>query len=133
MPVLSPEASSAERSRQSAADLARAAPVADTRPARPRLCYVACPTSLTLGSANAIQTYTTLRELRRLAPETLALVPRWLAEPTRFAEVGARHLPRPAIGKLSRLYRSTLWYYAERSVFAAMTAAVVLWQQLRRR
>jgi glycosyltransferase involved in cell wall biosynthesis len=132
MPVLSPEAS-AEPSRQAVPDRARAAPLAAAGTARPRLCYVACPTSLTLGSANAIQTYTTLRELRRLAPETLALVPRWLGEPTRFGEVGARHLPRPAIGKLSRLYRSTLWYYAERSVFAAMTAAVVLWQRLRRR
>jgi glycosyltransferase involved in cell wall biosynthesis len=90
-----------------------------------RLIYIAYPTSLALRSANAIQTYTTLRELHRLAPETLALVPRWFGEPTRFGEVGARHLPRPAIGKLSRFYRTTLLYYAERSVFAAMTAAVV--------
>ena len=44
-----------------------------------RLLYVACPTSLTLGSANAVQTWSTLKELRRLAPETRALVPRWLA------------------------------------------------------
>ena len=28
------------------------------------LCYIAYPTSLTLQSANALQTYTTLRELR---------------------------------------------------------------------
>ena len=91
-----------------------------------RLAYIAYPTSLTLQSANAIQTYTTLRELRQLAPTTLALIPRWLREPSRFAEVGARHLPRPAIGKLSKFKKSTLWYYAERSVFAAMTAAVVL-------
>jgi glycosyltransferase involved in cell wall biosynthesis len=98
-----------------------------------RICYVACPTSLTLESANAIQTHTTLRELTRRAPATLALVPRWLREPSRFAEVGARHLPRPAIGKLSRLYRTTLWYYAERSVFAAMTAGAVLWERVRGR
>jgi glycosyltransferase involved in cell wall biosynthesis len=98
-----------------------------------RLAYIAYPTSLTLGSANAIQTYTTLRELRRRAPDTLALVPRWLREPTRFGEIGVRHLPRPAIGKLSRLYRSTLWYYAERAVFAAMTAALIGWEQLRGR
>ncbi|MFL5801744.1 MAG: glycosyltransferase [Roseiflexaceae bacterium] len=98
-----------------------------------RIVYIAYPTSLTLGSANAIQTYTTLRELRRIAPGTLALVPRWLREPSRFGEVGARHLPRPAVGKLSRLYRSTLWYYAERSLFAAMTAAVVGWERLRGR
>jgi glycosyltransferase involved in cell wall biosynthesis len=98
-----------------------------------RLCYVACPTSLTLQSANAIQTWTTLRELRLRAPLTLALIPRFGRERSRFSEVGARHLPRPALGKLSRLYRSTLWYYAERSVFAAMTAAVVLFERFRGR
>lgn len=96
-----------------------------------RLTYIAYPTSLMLKSANAIQTYSTLRELMRIAPDTLALVPRWLHEPTRFGEVGARHLLRPAIGKLSRLHRSTLWYYAERSVFAAMTAAVVAAERVR--
>jgi glycosyltransferase involved in cell wall biosynthesis len=100
---------------------------------QPRLCYVACPTSLTLESANAIQTYLTLRELLRLAPSTIALVPRWLREPSRFGEVGATHLLRPAVGKLSRLYSSTLWYYAERSLFGAMTAIVVAWQRLRGR
>ncbi len=94
---------------------------------------MACPTSLTLESANAIQTHTTLLELTRQAPATLALVPRWLREPSRFTEVGARHLPRPAIGKLSRLYRTTLWYYAERSIFAAMTAGAVLWERIRGR
>ena len=97
------------------------------------MLYVACPTSLTLQSANAVQTWSTLRALRRLAPQTLALVPRWFAEPTRFSEVGARHLLRPAVGKLSRLYRTTLWSYAERSLFAAMTAAVALSLGLRGR
>ncbi len=98
-----------------------------------RIAYIAYPTSLTLRSANAIQTYTTLRELRRRSPTTLAIIPRWLGEPSRFEEVGARHLQRPAVGKLSRLYRSTLWYYGERSIFAAMTAAVVLGERLRGR
>jgi len=96
-----------------------------------RIAYIAYPTSLTLRSANAIQTYTTLRELRRRAPATLAIIPRWLGEPSRFEELGARHLQRPAIGKLSRLYRSTLWYYAERSIFAAMTAAALLGERWR--
>lgn len=99
----------------------------------PRIAYVAYPTSLNLRSANAIQTHTTLRELRKLAPSSLAIIPRWLNEPSRFVEVGALHLPRPAIGKLSRLHKSTLWYYAERSVFAAMTAAIVAWEGLRGR
>ena len=66
-------------------------------------------------------------------PSSMALVPRWPGEPSRFGEVGARHLLRPAVGKLSRLHRSTLWYYAERSIFAAMTAAVVAWERLRGR
>lgn len=87
------------------------------------LVYIAYPTSLTLQSANAIQTYATLRELRARRPDTLALIPRWGREPSRFGEVGAIHLPRPAIGKLSRLYKSTLLYYLEHSVFALMTAA----------
>ncbi|KAB8141127.1 glycosyltransferase family 4 protein [Chloroflexia bacterium SDU3-3] len=96
-----------------------------------RLAYIAYPTSLLLRSANAIQTHTTLRELRRIAPDTLALIPRWLGEPSRFTALGAHHLLRPAIGKLSRLRRSTLWYYAERSLFAAMTAAVVAQERRR--
>jgi glycosyltransferase involved in cell wall biosynthesis len=98
-----------------------------------RFVYIAFPTNLILLSANAIQSYTTLRVLRELAPATLALVPRWPGEPSRFGEVGARHLIRPAVGKLSRLHRSTLWYYAERSIFAAMTAAAVVGEQLRGR
>ena len=89
------------------------------------IVYIAYPTSLTLQSANAIQTFTTLRELRARRPATLALIPRWGREPSRFAELGVRHLPRPAIGKLSRLYRSTLLYYLEHSAFAFMTAAVL--------
>lgn len=89
------------------------------------IAYIAYPTSLTLQSANALQTYTTLRELRARRPDTLALIPRWGREPSRFAELGARHLPRPAIGKLSRLHKSTLLYYLEHSAFALMTAALL--------
>ena len=98
-----------------------------------RLFYVACPTSLRLQSANAIQTWTTLRELRRAQPDTVAVVPRWPGEPSRFGEVGARHLLRPAVGKLSRFHRSTLWYYAERSIFAFMSAATALLEGLQGR
>ena len=94
---------------------------------------MACPTSLTLASANAVQTFSTLRELRRLAPDLLAIVPRWGGEPSRFTEVGVVHLLRPAVGKLSRLYRTTLWSYLERSLFAAMTAAYALGSALRGR
>lgn len=90
------------------------------------LCYIAYPTSLTLQSANALQTYTTLRELRARRPDTLAFIPRWGREPSRFSAVGATHLPRPAIGKLSRLHRSTLLYYLEHTLFAWMCAAALL-------
>lgn len=99
----------------------------------PTLCYIAYPTSLTLRSANAVQTWSTLRALRALYPDLLAIIPRWQRGPSRFAEVGALHLPRPAVGRLSRLYRSTLWYYAERSLFAAMCAAVVAAERARGR
>lgn len=89
------------------------------------IVYIAYPTSLALQSANALQTYTTLRELKARRPDTLAIIPRWGREPSRFAELGALHLPRPAIGKLSRLHRSTLLYYLEHTAFALMTAAAV--------
>jgi glycosyltransferase involved in cell wall biosynthesis len=95
------------------------------------ICYIAYPTSLTLQSANALQTYTTLRELRARRPDTLAIIPRWSNEPSRFSELGALHLPRPAIGKLSRLHRSTLLYYLEHSAFALMTAAILAPQRRR--
>ncbi len=98
-----------------------------------RICYIAYPTSLLLQSANAIQTWTTLRELRRLRPETLVLIPRWPGEPSRFGEVGAVQLPRPAIGKLSRLHRTTLLYYLEHSAFAFMCACYLLAERLRGR
>ncbi len=93
------------------------------------LCYIAYPTSLTLQSANALQTYVTLRELRARRSDTLALIPRWPNEPSRFGEVGATHLPRPAIGKLSRLHRSTLLYYLEHTAFAWMCAGVLARQR----
>lgn len=98
-----------------------------------RICYLAYPTSLTLQSANAIQTWTTLRELRRLAPETLALIPRKWRDESRFAEVGAIHLPRPGIGRLSRLYKTTLLYYLEHSVWAWMCLGYLLLERLRGR
>ncbi len=91
----------------------------------PRIGYIAYPTSLQLQSANAIQTWSTLRALRDQGTGLFILIARWGRGASRFVEVGAVHLPRPALGRLSRLYRSTLWYYAERSVFAAMCALVI--------
>jgi glycosyltransferase involved in cell wall biosynthesis len=96
-----------------------------------KLCYLAYPTSLTLGSANAIQTWTTLRELRGIAPDTLAIIPSKWREPSRFRELGAVHLIRPGIGRLSRLHKSTLLYYLEHSVWAWMCFAYLLIERLR--
>lgn len=98
-----------------------------------KLCYLAYPTSLGLRSANAIQTWTTLRELRRLAPDTLALIPRKGREPSRFGELGAVHLPRPGIGRLSRFYKTTLLYYLEHSAWAWMCLVYLLLERLRGR
>jgi glycosyltransferase involved in cell wall biosynthesis len=69
--------------------------------------------------------------LRRLAPDALVIVPRMRRGASAFDELGVVHLPRIAIGRLSRLYRTTLLYYAERSAFALMVAAY-LWLQARR-
>jgi glycosyltransferase involved in cell wall biosynthesis len=43
------------------------------------------------------------------------------------------HLLRPAIGKLSRLHRSTLWYYLEHSAFAWMCFVYLLVERMRGR
>lgn len=97
-----------------------------------RICYVAYPNSLRLRSANAVQTHATLRALKTLAPDTLAIVPRVETGPSAFDGL-ALHLPRIGIGRLSRLYRSTLWYYAERSAYAWLVLATLLWLRLARR
>jgi len=80
-----------------------------------------------------VQTYLTCRQLRQLQPETLVIVPRLLREPSAFLEIGAVHLPRIPVGKLSRLYRSTLWYYIERGLFALEVVLYLLGQRLFRR
>lgn len=97
------------------------------------MCYLAYPTSLTLRAANAIQTYLTVRELRSRCPDLLVIVPRLLREPSSFEDVGAVHLPRIPIGKVSRFLPSTGWYYIERSVFAWMVAFFLLFRRLFRR
>ncbi len=100
---------------------------------RERWLYLAYPTSPTLASANAVQTFHTLRELRRLRPDLLAIVVRFRRGPSAFEAVGAVHLPRIPIGRLSRLWRSALLYYLERSAFAWLTLAYLLWRRLRHR
>lgn len=97
----------------------------------PCIYYVAYPTSLTLASANAVQTFSTLRELKARAPHTQIFIPRMTREPNPFDELGVNYLPRIGIGRLSRLYKSTLWYYLERSVFAWLVLFVMLWRHWR--
>ena len=96
-------------------------PTCDLRPAT--LVYVAYPSSLTLRSANAVQTFSTLRELRALQPDITVLIPRWARRESIFIEVGARHLLRLPFNALSHLWRTTLWSYLERSWFALRAAA----------
>ena len=96
-----------------------------------RICYVAYPTSLTLGSANAVQTYSTLRELRAQHRDLQIIIPRMTSESNPFDGLGVTYIPRIGIGRLSRLYKSTLWYYAERTVFAWIVL-VLLWVQASR-
>ena len=87
------------------------------------LVYVAYPSSLTLRSANAVQTYSTARELRLLDPSATVLIPRWARRESVFATIGARHLLRLPVNVLSHLWRTTAWSYLERSWFAWRVAA----------
>jgi glycosyltransferase involved in cell wall biosynthesis len=95
----------------------------------PSICYVAYPTSLTLGSANAVQTYSTLRELRAQHSALQIIIPRMTKEANPFDALNVTYIPRIGIGRLSRLYKSTLWYYLERSVFAWIVLLMLWWQQ----
>jgi len=97
----------------------------------PTIYYVAYPTSLTLASANAVQTYSTLRELKAFAPHTQIFIPRMTGEANPFDALGVNYLPRIGIGRLSRLYKSTLWYYIERSVFAWLVLIIMAWRHWR--
>ncbi len=96
-----------------------------------RICYVAYPTSLTLGSANAVQTYSTLCELRSQYADLQIIIPRMTSAHNPFDALGVTYIPRIGIGRLSRLHKSTLWYYAERSVFAWIVFVLLWVQQLR--
>jgi glycosyltransferase involved in cell wall biosynthesis len=89
---------------------------------------------LDLGAANAIQTYSTVRELQRVMPGVRLVVPRWLREPSAFEELGALHLPRPAANKLSKFLPWSGWSYIERTVYAFMLLALLMvWRLTGRR
>ena len=59
-----------------------------------RICYVAYPTSLTLGSANAVQTYSTLRELRQQHQQLQIIIPRMTNQPNPFDDLSVTYIPR---------------------------------------
>lgn len=90
------------------------------------LIYVAYPSSLELRSANAVQTFNTLRELRSLYPELIALIPRLRGRPSAFLELGVIHLARLPFNVLGRAWRTTLWSYLERSWFAWRVSVYLL-------
>lgn len=96
------------------------------------LCYVAYPSSLVLKSANAIQTFTTCRELRRLAPDSLVLLPRLPGKPSRFSEIGARHLLRWPFNVFNNLkpLKFIPWSYLERTFFAFEVGLLLLLRRL---
>ncbi len=93
------------------------------------LVYVAYPSSLTLRSANAVQTYSTARELRALDPRVAVLIPRWARRESVFGTIGAHHLLRLPFNVFSHLWRTTAWSYLERSWFALRAT---LWLARRR-
>jgi glycosyltransferase involved in cell wall biosynthesis len=88
--------------------------------------YVAYPMRLDLGAANAIQTYNTVRELQKLLPDMCLVIPRWLNEPSAFTDLGALHLPRPAVNKLSRFLPWGGWSYIERTIYSFMLVMLLL-------
>lgn len=84
----------------------------------PHITYVAYPSSLTLRSANAVQTYATVDALRAAVPEVAVLIPRFAFRPSAFSALGATHLLRLPFNAGRHLIRSVLWSYLERTWFA---------------
>jgi glycosyltransferase involved in cell wall biosynthesis len=85
---------------------------------------------LDLTAANAIQTYSTVRELQQVLPGTVLVVPRWLREPSAFGRLGALHLPRPAVNKLSRFVPWAGWSYIERTLYSFMLVVLLVARRL---
>lgn len=93
------------------------------------LLYVAYPMRLDMGAANAIQTYSTVRELRRIVPGMRLVVPRWLREKSAFDDLDTLYLPRPAVNKLSKFVPWGGWSYIERTLYVGMLVTLlVVWR-----
>lgn len=84
----------------------------------PRITYVAYPSSLTLRSANAVQTYATVDALRAAAPNFEVIIPRFAFRPSAFSDLGATHLLRLPFNAGRHLIRSVVWSYLERTWFS---------------
>ncbi len=84
----------------------------------PRIAYVAYPSSLTLRSANAIQTYATVAALRSCAADCAVILPRFAFRPSAFVALGATHLLRLPFNAGRHVIRSVFWSYLERTWFA---------------
>ncbi len=93
---------------------------ATTRDAEPlpRITYVAYPSSLTLRSANAVQTYATVAALRAAAPDFEVIIPRFARRPSAFSDLGATHVLRLPFNAGRHLIRSVVWSYLERTWFS---------------
>ncbi|MGB8648197.1 MAG: glycosyltransferase [Anaerolineae bacterium] len=93
--------------------------------AQVKLTYVAY-SPLDLQSANSIQTYNTCRALsERLGADLTVIVPRFglseKAPPFRVVQ-----FPRIPVNKISRLLKSAIWSYIERTLYAWLVVAY-LW------
>ncbi|MGI8857046.1 MAG: glycosyltransferase [Thermomicrobiales bacterium] len=97
----------------------------------PRIVYVAYPSSLVLRSANAVQTYATVRALRAIAPHCDILIPRFAHRGSRFTDLNATHLLRLPFNAGRHLIRSVIWSYAERTWFSLRVLAWLARQRLR--
>lgn len=84
----------------------------------PRITYVAYPSSLTLRSANAIQTYATVDALRAIAPHVEVIIPRFAFRPSAFSRLDATHLLRLPFNAGRHVIRSIIWSYLERTWFS---------------
>jgi glycosyltransferase involved in cell wall biosynthesis len=89
----------------------------------PRITYVAYPSSLTLRSANGVQTYATVDALRAALPDVRVIIPRFAFRPSAFSALGATHLLRLPFNAGRHLIRSVLWSYLERTWFACRAIA----------
>ncbi len=97
-----------------------------------KLCYLAYPSSLILKSANGIQTFSTVRELKKIAPDALVLLPKLPGRSSAFHEVGARHLPRLPLNFFSNfpILKKVPWGYLERIFFATEAGFYLLGRRL---